>query len=91
MLSPDAVARCAAPDAKQALTGSLARHLETVNARLEPHEKLGFLVVIATTWTPENGFVTPTFKVKRMQIEAAYGNQFASWQAQRQPVVWADH
>ena len=90
MLSQDAVARCAAPDAKQALTESLARHLETVNARLEPHEKLGFLVVIATAWTPENGFVTPTFKVKRMQIEAAYGKQFAAWQAQHQSVVWAD-
>ncbi|MDO8456925.1 MAG: AMP-binding protein [Burkholderiaceae bacterium] len=90
MLSQDAVARCAAPAAKQALTDSLARHLETVNARLEPHEKLGFLVVIATTWTPENGFVTPTFKVKRMQIEATYGSQYAAWQGQRKPVVWAD-
>jgi long-chain acyl-CoA synthetase len=88
MLSQDAVARCAAAEAKQALTESLAGHLEMVNSRLEPHEKLGFLVAITTAWTPENGFVTPTLKVKRMKIEEAYGSQYAAWQGQGQSVVW---
>lgn len=89
MLSQDAVARCGAADAKAALTESLTRHLATVNAKLEPHEKLDCLAAITTAWTPENGFVTPTLKVKRMRVEEAYANQYEGWLAQRKPVVWA--
>nr|WP_295786215.1 AMP-binding protein [Rhodoferax sp.] len=89
MLSQDAVARCAAPDARAALTESLAKHLTTVNAKLEPHEKLDCLAAISTAWTPENGFVTPTLKVKRMRVEEAYASQYEAWLAQRKPVVWA--
>ncbi|MEY3446713.1 MAG: hypothetical protein RIR45_1468, partial [Pseudomonadota bacterium] len=69
MLSPDAVLRVAAPDARAALMASLGEHLKSVNQRLEAHEQLDCLAVIATTWTPENGLVTPTFKVKRPKIE----------------------
>ena len=89
MLSQDAVARCASADARAALTASLAQHLTAVNARLEPHEKLDCLAAISTAWTPENGFVTPTLKVKRMCVEDAYANQYEGWLAQRKPVVWA--
>ena len=89
MLSQDAVARCASVDARAALTESLTRHLAIVNAKLEPHEKLDCLAAICTAWTPENGFVTPTLKVKRMRVEEAYANQYDGWLAQRKPVVWA--
>jgi long-chain acyl-CoA synthetase len=83
------VARCASVDARAALTESLTRHLAIVNAKLEPHEKLDCLAAICTAWTPENGFVTPTLKVKRMRVEEAYANQYEGWLAQRKPVVWA--
>ena len=90
MLSQDAVARCVTVDARDALTASLERHLTTVNAKLEPHEKLDCLAAISTAWTPENGFVTPTLKVKRMCVEDAYSNQYETWLAQRKPVVWTN-
>lgn len=88
MLSQDAVTRCASADARQALTESLTKHLAGLNAKLEPHERLDCLAVITTAWTPENGFVTPTLKVKRMCIEEAYAGQYEAWVAQRKPVVW---
>jgi long-chain acyl-CoA synthetase len=91
MLSQDAVARSVDPEAHRALTESLARHLEAVNAKLEPHERLACLAVAITTWTPENGFVTPTLKVKRMRIEEAYASHYENWLGQRKPVVWATH
>ncbi|MES2949489.1 MAG: AMP-binding protein [Pseudomonadota bacterium] len=90
MLSQDAVKRCASADARTALTESLAQHLKAVNARLEPHEKLDCLATISTAWTPENGFVTPTLKVKRMRVEEAYAGKYEAWLGQRKPVVWAD-
>ena len=88
MLSQDAVARCAAPAARSALTESLTKHLVAVNAKLEPHEKLDCLAVISTAWTPENGFVTPTLKVKRMRVEEVYAKQYEGWLAQHKSVVW---
>lgn len=89
LLSQEAVKRVADPAEKDALTASLAAHLKAVNARLEAHEQMDCLAVISTTWTPENGLVTPTFKVKRPRIEDAYASHYAGWLEQRKPVVWA--
>ena len=74
---------------RAALTQSLQAHLTKVNAQLQAHEKLDALVVITSAWTPENGMVTPTLKVKRSKIEDLYASQFDSWLKQNQPVVWA--
>ena len=81
MLSADATARTQDSEARAALQESLLAHLKQVNAGLEPHEKLGLLVVVTTPWTPENGFVTPTFKVKRNRIDDAYASRFEAWEA----------
>ena len=88
MLSQDAVARCASGDAREALTESLRLHIEAINARLEPHEKLACLVVVTTPWTPENGFVTPTFKVRRNRIEDLYARRCEEWCSEGKPVLW---
>jgi long-chain acyl-CoA synthetase len=90
MLSQEAVARSASSVSKLALTESLNLHLESINGRLEAHEKLDCLVVITMLWTPENGYVTPTLKVKRARVEEAYADQYAVWLDQGMPVVWAD-
>ena len=90
MLSADAIARCATPDGKAALLDSLKVHLKTVNAKLEPHERLECLAIVTTAWTPENGFVTPTLKVKRARIEEVYAGRYERWLSQAKPLVWAD-
>jgi long-chain acyl-CoA synthetase len=89
MLSRDAVERCASSEHRLALIDSLSLHLTSVNAQLEPHEKLACLVVITKAWTPENGLVTPTLKVKRQFIEEAYAAHYEDWLKQGKPVVWA--
>ncbi|MDE2417660.1 MAG: AMP-binding protein [Burkholderiales bacterium] len=90
MLSPDAANRSMSTAARRAIAESLENHLRGVNAQLEPHEKLSFLAVVTTAWTPENGFVTPTLKVKRPCIEIAYASHFNSWLLQERPVVWVE-
>ncbi len=89
MLNADAAKRSAAPEGRAALEASLAEHLSKVNDALDPHEQLDCLVVVAEPWSVENGFITPTFKVKRNRIEEAYGAQFERWIAAHRPVVWA--
>lgn len=90
MLSQEAAVRSRTAEGKQVITDSLQLHLKATNAKLAPHEKLDCLAVVTTTWTPENGFVTPTLKVKRPRIEAVYGPQFDAWLAKGKPVVWVD-
>ena len=88
LLSAAAMARGAA--ARAELQQSLHAHLLSVNALLDAHEKLDFVAVVAGAWTPENGLVTPTLKVKRPNIEEVYGPHYAAWQGLSQPVIWAD-
>jgi long-chain acyl-CoA synthetase len=90
MLNADAAQRSAAPEGRAALEASLAEHLMRVNVGLDPHEQLECLVVVAETWSVENGFITPTFKVKRNRIEEAYGAKFEGWVGKQAKVVLGD-
>lgn len=62
--------------------------LEDVNTRVQEHEKLKFLVIVREAWTMEDGFLTPTMKIKRNVIEDRYAPQANDWFASKQPVIW---
>jgi long-subunit acyl-CoA synthetase (AMP-forming) len=64
--------------------------LEEVNAALDKHERLRRLVVVKDSWAVENGFLTPTLKIKRNVIEALGGAQFEEWSERSEAVLWQD-
>ena len=88
MLSQAETERCREAQARAELTRSLQAHLEQVNAQLDPHEQMDFVVVVPEQWTVDNGFITPTFKVKRQTIEQHYGPHFDHWARSGQAVIW---
>ena len=89
MLAPDAAAGAGKDPAVRAqLTASLKAHLDKINATLDPHEQMDFIAVVGEPWSVENGFLTPTFKIKRNRIEDVYGRQFEAWAREKKPVVW---
>ena len=90
MLSPDAAQRSGSQADREQLLAQLGQHLDDVNARLDPHEQLDCLVVLKTPWTVDNGFITPTFKVKRNRVEEIYGPHFEEWSARRDKIVFGD-
>ena len=40
-------------------------------------------------WTVDNGLITPTFKVRRNEIESRFSARYDSWQGQGSTVIWA--
>jgi len=76
--------------AREELEGSLKKLLDEVNQRLDQHERLQRLVLVKEIWAVDNGFLTPTLKIKRNVIEGAYGERFAEWTASSDTVLWHD-
>ena len=75
---------------RASLHSSLEKLLEEVNAVLDKHEQLRRLVVVKDSWAVENGFLTPTLKIKRNVIEDTYGARFEEWSARSEAVLWQD-
>jgi long-chain acyl-CoA synthetase len=88
LLSLEAREKCGDEDEQRRLTESLSAQMQTVNAGLDPHERLAFLAVVDGPWTIGNGLITPTLKIKRTALENRYQQLFENWQRQQRPVVW---
>ncbi len=70
------------------LTPRLEALLAEVNSQVEAFEKLQFLVVVQDEWAVANDFLTPTLKIKRNVIEAAYEPELDGWYASGSKVIW---
>jgi len=88
MLNIDAARRAKDAGGRSELETSLATHLKSVNATLDPHEQLDSLIVVTEPWTVDNGFITPTFKVKRNRVEEVYAARYEGWAESRRKVIW---
>lgn len=78
----------AANGARGELEKSLKVLLAEVNATLDKHERLHGLVLVKDAWSVDNGFLTPTLKIKRNVVEGTYGPRFAEWLEYREAVLW---
>ena len=62
--------------------------LKEVNQEVEEFERLQFLVVVKDPWLIENGFLTPTMKMKRTKLEDTYGPKTDEWYGAGKRIVW---
>lgn len=86
MLSEEGVAHANAN--RDAITAEFEAHRKAINDKLSPHEQLQFLAIVKDSWDIDNGFLTPTMKIKRNVIEDAYLPHVDEWYAARQGVIW---
>ncbi|MCJ8167767.1 AMP-binding protein [Atopomonas sediminilitoris] len=75
-------------DGRKALGQSLEQLLAHTNSQLDKHEQLHSLVVVSDVWAVENGFLTPTLKIKRNVVEDTYREHFERWSTQANKVQW---
>jgi long-chain acyl-CoA synthetase len=71
-----------------ALTEEFTKLIGEVNATLDPHEHVKFLLIVKDTWSIENGFLTPTMKIKRNVIEDYYAPEVDAWYGAKKKVIW---
>jgi len=62
-----------------------------VNPQLEQYERLRFLAISFEPWTTQNGFLTPTLKVRRPALEQRFSPEYKSWEQQGRKVVWLEN
>jgi len=74
---------------RQEVTTALISHLtNVVNPSLDAHEQLDFVVIVSEDWLPENGFLTPTQKIKRSVIDEAYTESIPDWYKEAKKVIF---
>ena len=68
----------------------LSRILNDSNKRLPQHQQLACLVVMRDKWNVNNGFITPTLKLKRHVVAATYQDQLEMWSVSGKRVLWQE-
>jgi len=74
--------------AKDTIATEMEKHLKTVNAMVDEHERCQFIVLLKDAWLPENGFLTPTQKIVRSKIEDAHASNNDTWYGSKKAIIW---
>ncbi|GAA6139234.1 AMP-binding protein [Arenicella sp. 4NH20-0111] len=71
------------------IADSLVDTVKSLNATRAKFENVSTLVVQNEQWTDQNGFLTPTLKVKRTELDKAFGQQYLDWHEAADNVIWS--
>jgi long-chain acyl-CoA synthetase len=66
---------------RELLHKELEDQLQQINSALDAHEKMNKMIVLTESWTTDNNMLTPTFKIKRAEIEKKFAQHFERWYA----------
>ena len=89
VLAEDLRPRVADAAVKAQVERELAQLLQDVNRDLPAHQRLRMIVVANEPWSIENGFLTPTMKIRRHRIESAVAHAIENWYASGATIHWA--
>lgn len=70
------------------ISNELGNFLFMINNSLDQHEIIHKIVIVKENWSMENGFLTPTLKIKRLIIEKQYAKFYNQWFALSLNVIW---
>lgn len=88
LLSEETRKALAGGSAREPITAELEGLIDRVNASLDPHEQMKFVVVVRNPWTIDNGMLTPTMKIRRSVVESKYEPMVERWFKSGQRVIW---
>jgi long-chain acyl-CoA synthetase len=74
---------------KEEARAGLEKLRTAVNPSLDAHEQLAKMVLVEEEWSVGNGMLTPSFKIKRNEIEKKYAGRYPAWYEQKGGVIGA--
>ena len=73
---------------KDVVESSLLETVEQLNATRANYERISTLIIQSNNWTPENGCLTPTMKVKRFTLDDQFGQDYLGWHESPKKIIW---
>ena len=73
---------------KEELIRSLEKLLNDTNPLFKKYEYLKKLIILKEPWTVENACLTPTLKIRRMQIEKNVEDRMEAWYQMNQTIIF---
>ena len=73
---------------KDTLKQHLSNKLESVNKDQVSHRKVSTIVIMKEAWTPDNGILTPTMKIKRVKIDEKFMSKYNEWHENSEAIIW---
>ena len=70
------------------LVNSLENLLQTTNPLFKNYEYLKKIIILNEPWTVENACLTPTLKIRRMQIEKNVEDRIESWYHAKETIIF---
>ncbi len=89
VLAEDLRPRLSDPAVRDEVQQALTQLLQKVNSVLSDYQQLRMLVVVQDPWSIENGYLTPTLKIRRNRIETAVHPRMEHWYASENVICWA--
>jgi long-chain acyl-CoA synthetase len=63
---------------RDAVEESISKTVADINGVIDKHARIGAVIISREPWTPDNGFMTPTLKVRREQVQDAFAETAVS-------------
>ena len=73
---------------KGELQKNLSTKMEMVNSKLFNYKRVSTIVICSDDWTPQNGILTPTMKIKRGAVDKMYMDKYEQWHQSKEKVIW---
>ena len=70
------------------IRNELSSLIDSVNENLKRLEKISTIVVHKNPWTELNGFITPTMKVRRAELDRMFQDLYAIWHNEKEQVIF---
>ena len=73
---------------KTEVESSLMEDIKSLNDTRAKFEWISTAVIQSDPWSMENDFLTPTLKVKRFNLDQAFGGDYQAWHEDKRKVLW---